>query len=438
MIAHPNPKTIALIGGGPGGALREILRHETVESVTMIEMDEMIVQIAREHLPTYNDCSDIVGLEGNCFDNDKATIIYEEATQWFKTRYGKDATQPSTQKFDVIILDTVDPKFDPPMYKDPAFVDALLDSLTDEGLFALDAGGSFSVHDPKPDVGVYAPRERFFNILEAHPSTGAMMVYEEAHAGYDDPRDFLTVCKNKSCRKRWYESPVAIDDEIYERIRRTHSAKAPLISFDGTTHYTYQTTPKGWEVVYCRREPQPWECQFRGLDLNTELFEYEDEELGIEGSFDLKTETVDGEEVTSIFAKVDIPKGSYIMPSEAAASMTLTNTVIKGLEENTQVKDTGDVTVIEDFLEFVEENGHASMLEGNEVNYVEVGATTFIRKSEDASEVNVGRWMPDHPSGKIPVFSPVYERRMNLMDVFIVATRDIKAGEEVVRPLELF
>lgn len=436
MFAHPNPKHVAVIGGGEGATIREILKHETVESVTMIEVDEMLVDIAREHLAYMNDCSDIIGVADNCFDDAKTTLIYDNAHTWFKDRYGKTATKgKAVEKFDVIILDAFEPKEEQAMYKDVAFMDSIYAAMSDDGVFGIFVGAPFSIHDPKPDVGVYAPREHFLNLLEAHPSTEAMIIYEEAHSGYDEPQGFLTVCKSVECRSRWYETPVAIDDEISDRIKKTKSAEPALISYDGATHHSYQMTPKGWETVYCRREPTPFECAYRGLDLSMDLHEMGDDEE--QGSFKINYETVDGEEVNTVFATVDIRKGSYIMPSDVAASMTLQETVIQGLKTNTEVKETGDVTVIEDFLEFVDEHGHESMLEGNRLTYVEVGATTFIRKSGKSSEVNVGRWVPKNPSGKMPVFSPVYERRIQSLDVFIVATRDIKAGEEIVKPLTM-
>lgn len=259
------------------------------------------------------------------------------------------------------------------------------------------------------------------------------MVYEEAHCGFEEPHAFLAVCKSSACRSRWNAQSVVIDDEIYDRIKRTKSKKPSLMHYDGTTHHSFQVTPRGWETVYCRREPQPFECAYRGLDLRKELFEMGDD--GEEGSFDLRTKVIDGEELQSIFAKVDIPKGSYIMPSDVAASVALHEDVINGLKENTLVKQTGEVTVINNFLDFVAENGHPSMAQGTRLNYVEVGGTTFIRKSKNVDEINVGRWMPEHPNGKLPVYSPVYDRRMMSFDVFIVATKDIKAGEEVVRPM---
>lgn len=436
MIAHPNPKHVAVIGGGEGASLREILKHETVESVTVIERDEMLVDIAREHLPYMNDCSSIVGLADNCFDDEKTSLIFEDAVQWFKDRYGPDASKAKTAvKFDVIIMDAFEPE-DQDMYKDLDFFNAIFDSLSEEGVIGMFFGKAYSIHDPKPDLGFLAPREKFLNLLEAHPSTEAMIIYEEAHCGYDEPQEFLTICKSASCRSRWYEQPVAIDDEISSRVKRTKTSESSLINYDGATHHSYQMTPKGFETVYCRREPTPFECAYRGLDLTMELHEMGEGDDD-KGSFEIKTSTIGGEEVKTVYATVDIPKGSYIMPSDVAASMTLRTSVIDGLKSNTQVKETGDVTVIEKFLDFVDDNGHISMLEGSQLTHVEVGATTFIRKSGSESEVNVGRWMPEHPSGKMPVFSPVYERRSMSLDVFIVATRDIKAGEEIVKPFTM-
>eukprot|EP00557_Chaetoceros_sp_GSL56_P001305 CAMPEP_0176494040 /NCGR_PEP_ID=MMETSP0200_2-20121128/9872_1 /TAXON_ID=947934 /ORGANISM="Chaetoceros sp., Strain GSL56" /LENGTH=803 /DNA_ID=CAMNT_0017891747 /DNA_START=276 /DNA_END=2687 /DNA_ORIENTATION=+ len=437
MFAHPNPKHVAVIGGGEGATVREILKHNTVESVVMIEVDEMLVNIAREHLAYMSNCSDIIGLADSCFDDSRATIIYEDATQWFKDHYGKLATkEKAVPSFDVIILDAFDPKQGSEMYKDTEFLDALYASLSQEGVFSLHIGNHHTIHDPKPDMGVYAPREQFFNLLESHPSTAAMIVYEEAHCGFEEPHAFLTVCKDTTCKSRWYAQPVAVDDEIYDRIKRTKSNKPALIHFDGATQHSFQFTPRAWETVYCRREPEPFECSYRGLDMSKKLFEMADEEEEEEGSFEIKTQTINGEEIKSVYATVDIPKGSYIMPSDVASSVVLSDDIMKGLKDNIAVKETGEVTVIKNFLDFVDKHGHPSMSKGTKLNYVEVGGSTFIRKSQDPKEINVGRWLPEHPSGKIPVWSPLYDRHMMAFDVFIVATRDIKAGEEVVRPIK--
>jgi hypothetical protein len=61
-----------------------------------------------------------------------------------------------------------------------------------------------------------------------------------------------------------------------------------------------------------------------------------------------------------------------------------------------------------------------------------------MRTTEDAGKANVRRWVPPHPSGGRPKFSPVYDRHRHSFDVFIVASRDIKAGEEVMKPVGLW
>lgn len=52
LFAHPNPKRILVIGGGDGGTVREILRHENIEQIDLVEIDEHVIKAAQEYLPT--------------------------------------------------------------------------------------------------------------------------------------------------------------------------------------------------------------------------------------------------------------------------------------------------------------------------------------------------------------------------------------------------
>lgn len=40
LASHPNPKKVLVIGGGDGGVVREVLKHETVERVVLCDIDE--------------------------------------------------------------------------------------------------------------------------------------------------------------------------------------------------------------------------------------------------------------------------------------------------------------------------------------------------------------------------------------------------------------
>lgn len=440
MFAHPNPKRVAIVGGGEGATLREVLKHDTVESATMIELDEKMVEIAKQYLPFMSDCSDLVGSAPSCFDDERAEVLIEDGRKYFFDRYGADAVVKDEDQFDVIILDALDPEDDTViadmLYTDDDFLTALYKSMSDDGILIIQVGTAPSIHDPRPDLGVYARRELMFNLLEGHSETSHMFVYEEAHCGFLEPHSFLVVCKSDSCHKRWYAEADEIDYAIYDRIRDTKSEQRALVHFDGSTQKSYQVPPRAWETVYCRRDPEPFECAYRGLDLTKDIHDLAwDESEEEESSFEIKTAKNEktGEEETRVYATEDIKKGDYVMASDLASSFAVSDDSLANLKKNTEIVGTGRVTVIEDFLEFVDYHGHHSKAQGSTANYVEVGGTFMMRRTEDESKANVGKWMPDHPSGKIPVFSPVYERRMKSFDLFLVATRDIKKGEEILK-----
>ena len=61
------------------------------------------------------------------------------------------------------------------------------------------------------------------------------------------------------------------------------------------------------------------------------------------------------------------------------------------------------------------------------------GGRSMTKEFDSEEEANVGRWRPPHPAGKRPKYSPVYERHRLSFDVFMVATKDIPEGTEVIR-----
>jgi spermidine synthase len=106
MFAHENPKRVAVIGGGEGATLREVLKHKTVETAIMVEIDEVMVQVCKQYIPSWSDCSDILGSANSCFDDPRADVYYEDAIGWFLQRYGQDVERKA-EPLDVIIMDAL-------------------------------------------------------------------------------------------------------------------------------------------------------------------------------------------------------------------------------------------------------------------------------------------------------------------------------------------
>ena len=427
---HPKPVNVAVVGGGDGGTIREILKHNTVESITLIEIDSLFIDIAREHLAFMSDCSNIVGVAPVCFDDERVNIIIEDAKSWFIDRYGSNATKKSSvEKFDVIILDIFDANDSRDLLNHEPFLKALINSLSEDGTMSLSIGDTIEMNEAPSDQ-----KEDMFQKLERN--VGAMFEYEEGHTGYAIPSSFLSICKKAECRERWHARETIIDYEINQRIRESKNGRSNLINYDGSMHGLYRNPSRAMEEAYCLRNPEPFECNYRHLDLTKELFELdlEDED---ENSFEIRVDTDEtGKNITTILSKEYIPKGSYIMPSDLAASFTIEGKTIQSLKVNAQHTNDGKVSVIQNFLDYVALHSHETILKGRSQKYVELGGSSLIRKSSNVDEINVGRWVPSHPSGQQPVYSPVYERHHVSFDVFLVAIRDIQKGEELVRTEE--
>ena len=110
MFAHPQPKRVSIIGGGEGATLREILKHNTLETVVMVEIDEGMVNASRQFIPEWNDCSNLRGRAENCFDDERTQLYCEDAFAWFKDRFlGPDSKKSHLREepFDVIIMDAL-------------------------------------------------------------------------------------------------------------------------------------------------------------------------------------------------------------------------------------------------------------------------------------------------------------------------------------------
>ena len=309
---------------------------------------------------------------------------------------------------------------------------SIMKSLSDNGVIMIQIGTAPELFDPRPDIGPYQIREKLFALFEAHEDVAAMHAYEEARSGYLEPHSFLIVCKDVSCRSRWYARSDVIDYEIYDRIVKTKSGEGALKSYDGTQQYSYQSAFTAFEAVYCRREPTPPECAYRQLDFTQEIFEFSFDD-NKESSFTIELKRNEVGEVigSSVLANVDIPKGSHIMPDQLAKSMIL-NT--ESAERVKAVAEQG--SIYEEFAKFMERNSHPSHMEGDDTRYVEIGASILIREVENASEANVGSWVPT--SLKRPSYSPVYERHRMSFDVFMVATQDIGAGSELLRAKDMW
>lgn len=91
LFNHPNPKDVAIVGGGDCGTLREVLKHDSIQSAIQIELDERVTRVSEQFFPEL--------CESN--GDPRATLLFEDAIAWM--------TNAQPESLDIIILDTTDP-----------------------------------------------------------------------------------------------------------------------------------------------------------------------------------------------------------------------------------------------------------------------------------------------------------------------------------------
>ncbi|ASP21946.1 polyamine aminopropyltransferase [Antarctobacter heliothermus] len=91
ILAHGAAKRVCIVGGGDGGMAREVLKHTSVDHVTMVEIDAGVVEFSKEYLPM---------LSQGAFDDPRLDLVIADGAEYMKTTQGG---------YDVIIVDSTDP-----------------------------------------------------------------------------------------------------------------------------------------------------------------------------------------------------------------------------------------------------------------------------------------------------------------------------------------
>jgi spermidine synthase len=92
LFAHGTARDILIIGGGDCGIAEEVLKHRTVERLTQVEIDEKVIEFAKEHFPEFT--------KPVFADKRFESVIDDGAKYVAKT----------DRRFDVIIVDSTDPQ----------------------------------------------------------------------------------------------------------------------------------------------------------------------------------------------------------------------------------------------------------------------------------------------------------------------------------------
>ncbi|MGI5959104.1 MAG: polyamine aminopropyltransferase [Massiliimalia sp.] len=90
MAVHPKVRNVLVIGAGDGGVIRELVRYPEIETIDLVEIDELVLEVCRKYLPQ----------TACCLDDPRVTAHYEDGLKFIRS---------CENQYDLIIVDSTDP-----------------------------------------------------------------------------------------------------------------------------------------------------------------------------------------------------------------------------------------------------------------------------------------------------------------------------------------
>ncbi|NPV79386.1 MAG: polyamine aminopropyltransferase [Firmicutes bacterium] len=128
LMAHEDPKSVLVVGGGDGGTVREIVKHLSVEHVDLVEIDERVLDVCRRFFPEIS----------RSLSDPRVRVAVGDGIEFVKK---------ATSQYDVIIIDSSDPIGPGVGLFEKEFYQGVFDALKPEGLFVAQTESPFSNRD---------------------------------------------------------------------------------------------------------------------------------------------------------------------------------------------------------------------------------------------------------------------------------------------------
>lgn len=209
LITHPQPKKVLIIGGADGGAAREVLKHQPLKELILVEIDAELIKLCQKFLPEINK---------NAFKNPKLKIVRAE---------GRKFLAETEKKFDVIISDLTAPLISPSSYLlfTKEFYQIVYNKLEKEGIFSFQA-------DSANHLNCQIFTSIYKTIKKVFPIVRPLQVFIPS---YDNSWGFISASKK-------YDPVLLKTPEIKKRIKKRDLKD--LKFYDEKIHHPLFVLPK--------------------------------------------------------------------------------------------------------------------------------------------------------------------------------------------------
>ncbi|OGO60349.1 MAG: hypothetical protein A2Z36_02560 [Chloroflexi bacterium RBG_19FT_COMBO_48_23] len=209
MLSHACPEMVFIAGGGEGATLREVLTHKTVKRVVMVDIDKQVIDICRRYLSV---------LHRGSFDDSRLELHFADARRYL---------QETKDKFDVVIIDLVEPLEEGPacLLYTQEFYQLVKERMNVGGIVCIQSGASG-----------WTNLQNFTAIINTLKSVFAIVCpYQVYVPSFVDLWGFTTASQTINPAELL---PGEVDRRIAARMLRKP------ISHDGLTHQSSFTLPK--------------------------------------------------------------------------------------------------------------------------------------------------------------------------------------------------
>ena len=125
LYLHNEPKRVLVVGGGDGGVIREVVKHQCVERATLVEIDKTVIELSKKYLPEMS----------VAFHHNKVEVVLCDGFQYLQEM----AVKQEDQKYDVIITDSSDPDGPAEAFFQEGYFQLLRGALKDNGILIAQA-----------------------------------------------------------------------------------------------------------------------------------------------------------------------------------------------------------------------------------------------------------------------------------------------------------
>jgi len=124
-LAHPAPRAALVLGGGDGGAARQLLRHPGITRIVVAELDAEVVRLTRQYLPQVHD---------GAFDDPRVELVIGDAAEF---------VAGCQEQFDLVVFDLTPPDSPAAVLYTPEFYAQLKRVMGPDAILSMHLGAPY-------------------------------------------------------------------------------------------------------------------------------------------------------------------------------------------------------------------------------------------------------------------------------------------------------